>query len=131
MNVYQTDLNGVFVGTTVADKDPLDSNNWLIPAGCVQTTPPTITDSQFAKWNGTEWVVEDTPAVESDPEPEPIAPEILVRAERDKLLMTSDWTQVDDSPVNKSAWATYRQLLRDVPAQSGFPNSITWPTKPS
>jgi hypothetical protein len=30
-----------------------------------------------------------------------------------------------------SAWTTYRAALRDVPAQSGFPNSITWPTKPS
>jgi hypothetical protein len=130
MNVYQTDLNGVYVGTTTADQDPLDGTNWLIPAGCVETAPPTITDSQFAKWNGTEWVVEDIPVVESDPEPEPIAPEVLVRAERDNLLSTSDWTQVDDSPVDKSAWATYRQLLRDVPSQAGFPDTITWPTKP-
>ncbi len=131
MNVYQTDLNGVFVGTTTADQDPLDSTNWLIPAGCVEAAPPTIADSQLAKWNGTEWVVETIPVVEPDPEPEPIAPEVLARAERDKLLSTSDWTQVDDSPVDKSAWVTYRQLLRDVPSQSGFPNTITWPTKPS
>ena len=129
MNVYQTDLNGVFVGTTTADQDPLDSTNWLIPAGCVETAPPTITDSQLAKWSGTEWVVEDIPITE--PDPEPVAPEVSVRAKRDNLLSTSDWTQVDDSPVDKSAWATYRQALRDVPAQSGFPNTITWPTKPS
>ncbi len=131
MNVYQTDLNGVYVDTTTADQDPLDSTNWLIPGGCVETAPPTITDSQLAKWDGTGWVVEDTPVVESDPETEPVAPEVSVRAERDNLLSTSDWTQVDDSPVDKSAWATYRQLLRDVPSQAGFPNTITWPTKPS
>ncbi len=131
MNVYQTDLNGVFVGTTTADQDPLDSTNWLIPAGCVETAPPTIADSQLAKWSGTEWVVEDIPVVESDPEPEPVALEVSARSERDGLLLTSDWTQVDDSPVDKSAWATYRQLLRDVPSQAGFPNTITWPTKPS
>ena len=129
MNVYQTDLNGVYVGITTADKDPLDSTNWLVPAGCVQTAPPTVTDKQFAKWDGADWVVEDIPAVE--PESEPIAPEVSVRAERDGLLMNSDWTQVDDSPVDKSAWATYRQLLRDVPSQAGFPNTITWPTEPS
>ena len=128
MNVYQTDLNGVYVGNTVADKDPLDSTNWLIPAGCVQTAPPTMTDSQLAKWDGADWVVEDIPAVE--PEPEPIAPEVSVRAERDGLLMNSDWTQVNDAPVDKAAWATYRQLLRDVPSQEGFPNTITWPVKP-
>lgn len=130
MNVYQTDLNGVYVGITIADQDPLDSTNWLIPAGCVETAPPTMTDSQFATWNGTEWVVEDIPVVEPNPEPEPIAPEVLVRAERYELLETSDWTQVNDSPVDKSAWATYRQLLRDVPQQSGFPNTISWPEKP-
>jgi len=131
MNVYQTDLNGVFVGTTTADQDPLDSTNWLIPAGCVETAPPTIADSQLAKWSGTEWVVEDIPVVESDPEPEPVAIEVSARSERDGLLLTSDWTQVDDSPVDKSAWVIYRQLLRDIPSQEGFPNTITWPTKPS
>ena len=56
---------------------------------------------------------------------------VYVREERDALLMTSDWTQVNDSPVDESAWVTYRQLLRDVPSQSGFPNTITWPNKPS
>ena len=130
MNVYQTDLNGVYVGITIADQDPLDSTNWLIPAGCVETAPPTMTDSQFATWNGTEWVVEDIPVVEPNPEPEPIAPEVLVRAERYELLETSDWTQVDDSPVDKSAWATYRQSLRDLPAAEGFPD-VAFPTPPS
>ena len=128
MNVYQTDIDGIFVGTTTADQDPLDSTNWLIPAGCVETAPPTITDKQLAKWDGADWVVEHIPVAE--PEPEPIAPEVLVRAERDGLLMNSDWTQVDDSPVDKSAWATYRQALRDLPAQSGFPD-VAFPTPPS
>jgi len=130
MNVYQTDLNGVYVGNTVADQDPLDGTNWLIPAGCVETAPPTVTDTQLARWGGTEWVVETIPVVEIDPEPEPTAPEVLARAKRNRLLSTSDWTQVDDSPVDKSAWATYRQLLRDVPQQADFPD-VTWPTKPS
>jgi len=53
-----------------------------------------------------------------------------VRAERDSLLSESDWTQVADAPVDKAAWATYRQALRDVPAQSGFPKSIDWPDTP-
>ena len=130
MNVYQTDLNGVYVGTTTADQDPLDSTNWLIPARCVQTAPPTITDSQLAKWDGAKWDVEDIPVAEPEPKPEPVAPEVSVRTERDGLLMNSDWTQVDDAPVDKSAWATYRKLLRDLPSQEGFPNTITWPVKP-
>jgi len=45
-------------------------------------------------------------------------------------LVQSDWTQVADAPVDQSAWATYRSLLRGVPQQAGFPTDITWPTKP-
>lgn len=56
--------------------------------------------------------------------------EAEVRSERNALLSLSDWTQVADAPVNKSAWATYRQALRDITQQSGFPNNVIWPTKP-
>lgn len=52
------------------------------------------------------------------------------RAERDRLLNLTDWTQLADAPVDKTTWATYRQALRDVPQQEGFPDNVTWPTKP-
>ena len=52
-----------------------------------------------------------------------------VRTARDEKLKDSDWTQIADAPVDKAAWATYRQALRDVPAQSGFPWEVTWPTQ--
>jgi hypothetical protein len=53
-----------------------------------------------------------------------------VRASRDEKLKASDWTQVADAPVDKAVWATYRQALRDVTTQSGFPWTITWPDAP-
>ena len=53
-----------------------------------------------------------------------------VRSERDALLAQSDWTQVADAPVDATAWATYRQALRDITDQAGFPNDINWPTQP-
>jgi len=53
-----------------------------------------------------------------------------VRASRDEKLKDCDWTQVADAPVDKAVWATYRQALRDVTTQSGFPWTITWPDKP-
>lgn len=53
-----------------------------------------------------------------------------VRAERNGLLTATDWTQVADAPVDKTAWATYRQALRDITGQEGFPWTITWPTEP-
>ena len=53
-----------------------------------------------------------------------------VRSTRDTKLKDTDWTQITDATVNKTVWATYRQALRDVPTQSGFPWTITWPTQP-
>lgn len=53
-----------------------------------------------------------------------------VRSQRDSLLAASDWTQVPDAPVDQAAWRTYRQALRDITAQSGFPHEVTWPVKP-
>lgn len=53
-----------------------------------------------------------------------------VRAKRDQLLKDSDWTQVSDVPVDKTAWATYRKALRDITKQEGFPFNVTWPESP-
>ena len=53
------------------------------------------------------------------------------RQMRDRLLAASDWTQVADAPVDAAAWATYRQALREVPQQEGFPENITWPEVPA
>lgn len=53
-----------------------------------------------------------------------------VRNQRTQLLKDSDWTQIADSTADKTAWATYRQALRDITAQSGFPWTITWPDAP-
>lgn len=53
-----------------------------------------------------------------------------VRQDRNRKLADCDWTQVADSPVNVASWATYRQQLRDVPAQAGFPWNVQWPTQP-
>jgi hypothetical protein len=46
------------------------------------------------------------------------------------LLLASDWTQVADAPVDQEAWALYRQALRDVPEQVGFPGVVEWPVEP-
>lgn len=54
-----------------------------------------------------------------------------VRDARNNLLSNSDWTQVNDAPVDQTAWATYRQELRDITLQAGFPYDIEWPTPPS
>jgi hypothetical protein len=53
-----------------------------------------------------------------------------VRQQRGEKLKDSDWTQVADAPVDQAAWATYRQALRDISGQEGFPWTIDWPEQP-
>ena len=53
----------------------------------------------------------------------------IKRAERNALLAETDWMAGSDITMS-SAWKTYRQALRDLPAQSGFPD-VDFPTKPS
>jgi Phage tail assembly chaperone protein len=49
---------------------------------------------------------------------------------RNAELNLTDWTQLPDAPVNKSAWATYRQALRDLPTQGGLAEEVTIPARP-
>ena len=56
-----------------------------------------------------------------------------IRAERNTKLSECDWTQLNDTPLDnpsKVAWTNYRQALRDIPTQSGFPHNVIWPVKP-
>lgn len=57
------------------------------------------------------------------------------KARRNSLIAATDWTQTDDAKENMSeeksaAWKAYRQALRDVPQQAGFPDVISWPVAP-
>ena len=53
-----------------------------------------------------------------------------VRMFRNERLAECDWTQLVDAKVDKDAWATYRQALRDITQANGFPWAIVWPMKP-
>ncbi len=55
-----------------------------------------------------------------------------VRSRRNTLLSACDWTQLPDAPeAGRATWATYRQALRDVTAQAGFPGAVEWPEQPA
>ena len=57
-----------------------------------------------------------------------------LRSSRDVRLGRCDWTQANDSPLStskKTEWQTYRQALRDLPANTTDPRSPSWPTQPS
>ena len=58
---------------------------------------------------------------------------VKLRQERDILLQGSDWRFGGDSPDSAATddWKTYRQALRELPANTADPTDVTWPTKPS
>jgi hypothetical protein len=57
----------------------------------------------------------------------------IIQSKRNELLILSDWTQIPNGPLTQQqqeAWAVYRQQLRDIPEQSGYPFNVVWPTPP-
>ena len=87
---------------------------------------PALVDGQ---WQQT-WVI-------TDATPEEVSQRAAqqadgIRNKRNHLLSDSDWTQIADAPVNATAWATYRQALRDVTDHVNFPylQEADWPVKP-
>lgn len=78
-------------------------------------------------------IIKDGGVTEYVPPPPPTEEEVaeVVRRERDALLAETDWTQSPDVPEEtQQKWRPYRQALRDVPQQSGFPENVTWPEEP-
>ena len=78
-------------------------------------------------YDGTDFIAPPAPT------PEELAAE--VRIQRNRLLASSDWTQLADArdalgETKAAEWDAYRQALRDVPQQEGFPENVVWPTKP-
>ena len=88
---------------------------------------PPIFSAEYQRWTQV-WRVRDMTAEEVQQQNDSKALEI--RTERNQKLSESDWTQLADAQIDKAIWATYRQALRDVPSQAGFPWTITWPEAP-
>lgn len=82
-----------------------------------------INGKWFTKWSVTDMDAEAQTALNTTQAE-------AVRKQRNDKLAACDWTQVEDAPVDKAAWATYRQALRDVTSQAGFPWTVNWPEAP-
>jgi len=104
------------------------------------STQPSLTDTQVLEEGSPVFSTEDQRWTQvwtvRDMTPEEISSReegqaSSVRGQRDSLLVQSDWTQGKDIPDNvSSTWAVYRQALRDIPGQTGFPWVVEWPTQP-
>lgn len=106
------------VGYWQTNNKPAADTVAAYPEGTVEVPIKTQANTE---WDGKTWVIL------------PLALNQLAadaRAKRNTLLAASDWTQVADAPVNKTAWAAYRQELRDITNQVGFPTTIDWPVEP-
>ena len=84
---------------------------------------PVLVDGQ---WQQT-WVI-------TDATPEEIAQRAAqqaddTRSKRDKMIADTDWMALSDNTLTPE-WATYRQALRDITSQEGFPHTVEWPEKP-
>ena len=118
----------MFPNTSFPASGPSDA--FLAEQGAVKVSMFRPHDRATQKLVSCEPVVEDGFAyvVEVvDKTEEEIAADVAskaaqVRAARDRALSASDWTQVADAPVDKEAWATYRQALRDLPEADGWPD---------
>lgn len=132
ITVYCFDpVSGEITGTDLAHENPMQPGQFLLPRNSTNIAPPAPQAGKMRVFKNGSWSFEDIPIVVI-PEKSPEQKAFEARAQRNTLLVKSDWTRLDDVPawVNKPAWATYRQALRDVPQQAGFPNDITWPTEP-
>lgn len=90
-----------------------------------EATPTLIDGSWTVGWTTTDKTAEETQQWDDN-----IA--AGNRSKRNALLTESDWTQVADAPVDATAWATYRQALRDITTHANWPNlsDDDWPVKP-
>jgi hypothetical protein len=142
MYYYYTDgKNGPLVSKGFSSErmvEGVDASGWYLRNG----EPPenyTTKASEFDIWNTTTlcWEANPDQAALEAAQTAAIAQKELQQQTREALmerkakLVASDWTQLPDVPIStKTAWATYRQELRDITAQAGYPTEITWPTPP-
>jgi len=117
-----------FVELGPAELDAIGYNE-AVP---IAREPYTAYETQWARGEDLIYREEIVTAV-MDEEARAAALSDEARAERDGLLRDSDWTQLADSVLDETAlvlWQSYRQALRDVPQQPGFPETVEWPSRP-
>ena len=110
------EVNTVSQGQSYVEGHALE--NQYILNGRFVDFPARPSLSHIWDWDSLSWKVNQELA------------ENLALQKRKELLSESDWTQLSDISVNKTLWAEYRQSLRDITKQSGYPFEIIWPEKP-
>jgi len=149
---------GEYVSSHSANESPLEPGVWLVPANSTLDAPPTAGAGEIAVRAGEAWTLmadlrgqrywladgsehvigaigETLPDGAMDAPPPPTDQQLAdaARARRDALITATDYLLMPDYPISAEQLAevrAYRQALRDVPLQAGFPQTIDWPTPP-
>lgn len=123
-------VTGEYVSEDEAQPSPLEPGVFLIPAHATEIAPPAKKEKHFRKFDGKAWSYEPIPELlEKVKTKEELASE--ARHKRTMLLFGCDWRMLPDVPsMHSNGWVEYRQALRDVPQQKGFPEKINWPVEP-
>jgi hypothetical protein len=98
-----------------------DDSNYYIQNSLPVEIPPKPSNYYIFDFNTKQWVLDENIATND------------VLQKRKKLLYSSDWTQIPNNPLTteqQTAWEVYRQELRDVTSQPGYPFNVIWPTAP-
>lgn len=116
-------------GAAALSIDPRDRQRIdLLTGDLVAYQPPAPADDEFRTWSWSE----DLRAYIATSTQAGCARDM--RAQRDGLLAACDWVvarAVEQAEPVPEPWATYRQALRDIPQQPGFPTTVDWPTPPA
>lgn len=107
-------------GSTRTDSSTYTAEEIVDAGYAAVTNKPIAGEFQYVNWTGTEWSVTDWTTEEKASH---------YRRQRDNLLKSTDTYALSDL-VMSTEMTTYRQALRDVPQQAGFPDTITWPAAP-
>ena len=87
-------------------------------------------DAARERWDGLEIVPKSQSVIDAQ---EATVAWAALRATRNALLVATDWTYIGDSPISGDAqlpWGSYRQALRDLPANTPDPTQVVWPPAP-
>lgn len=107
-------------GQNVIEGFANDATQYIVNKQIVNM-PPKPDGAAYFDYDKKQWVL-DYPTQEA-----------IVKKQRDELLYKSDWTQISNNPLTpakQEEWAIYRQQLRDITQQPGYPFNVVWPTKP-
>jgi hypothetical protein len=99
----------------------IDASVYYIANGAAVAIPAKPDQYSVFDFTTKQWVQQENLAIAD------------VLPKRQRLLYSSDWTQIPNNPLTsekQAAWATYRQELRDIPSQSGYPFNVIFPTPP-